>query len=82
MTTKHLALALAHIEKTIRIGTLECVWLAAIVDSPGMTYNELAEGGQPGFGAGAGRTLRHQSPRQAERAGIAVALQGSHHVTL
>ena len=43
MTTNQFALALAHVEKTIRIGTLECVWLAAIVDSPGLTYNELAE---------------------------------------
>lgn len=43
MTTNQFALALAHVEKTIRIGTLECVWLAAITSSPGLTYNELAE---------------------------------------
>lgn len=43
MTINQFALALVHVEKTIRIGTLECVWLAAITSSPGLTYNELAE---------------------------------------
>lgn len=43
MTTKQLALALAHIEKSIRIGMLEASWLAAIYSQPGMTYSELVE---------------------------------------
>lgn len=43
MTTKQLALIMAHIEKAIRIGMLEAAWLAAIVDHPGLTYNELTE---------------------------------------
>lgn len=43
MTTKQLGLALAHIEKTVRIGMLEASWLAAIHSQPGLTYNELIE---------------------------------------
>lgn len=43
MTTTQLACALAHIEQKAAIGMLECAWLAAIVASPGSTYNELAE---------------------------------------
>lgn len=43
MNTKQLALIMAHIEKEIRIGMLEAAWLAAIVDYPGLTYNELTE---------------------------------------
>lgn len=43
MTTKQLALIVAHIEKGIRIGMLETAWLSAIVDRPGLTYSELAD---------------------------------------
>lgn len=43
MTINQFALALAHIEKAIRIGMLEAAWLAAIVDHPGLTYSELTE---------------------------------------
>lgn len=43
MTTKQLALALAHIEQKASVGMLECAWLAAVVASPGSTYGELAE---------------------------------------
>ena len=43
MTTNQFALALASIEKAMTIGTLEAAWLSAIVASPGLTYNELAD---------------------------------------
>lgn len=42
-TTDQFAFALAHIEKSVRIGILECAWLLAVTASPGLTYQELAE---------------------------------------